>query len=500
MRSAILAALSAVMILSRPVYAGKSEKPNIVIIYADDLEYEDLGAYGGKVLTPNIDKIAERGVKFNRAYVSSAVCTPSRYSILTGRYASRSRSLEKEFPKEKGGMATLMWNTYLTQGDRSIPAVLQENGYRTGMAGKWDQSRPHMEKVPADGNPEDPEVAKIVEKNYQNVVAEVKTHGFDFAGAIYRNNMPWMPLPDKLREHNQEWVTDAALKFIDESADKPFFLYVAPTIPHWPSSLTALESDPRYTVGGVLDKAPDVQRSREDLLAAAKEAGMLNWKKAGLMWLDDAVGAIYKKLDEKGVRNNTLVFFISDNRTVSGKMTCYESARVPWMAEWPGVIPAGIESDKLVSNVDLGTTIFKMAGVKNRKSNTQDGKNILPALSGKKYTRKDLFLEVGYSRAVVTEDGWKYLALRFPEDKLKAAGGKLNHEGTPPKDVRWKNDEANPAYYDFDQLYNLNEDPEEQVNLAANPKHAKRLKKLKKRLRAYSKDLPYSYAEFSPGR
>lgn len=482
-------------------------KPNIVIIYADDMEFEDIGAYGSKVLTPNLDSIASRGTRFTRAYVSSAVCTPSRYGVLTGRYGIRSGTLAPEFPLVPGGMASLTFNTYIGAGEKSLPQILRENGYRTGLVGKWDLGRPHMDEVPVDSDPADPAIAKIVAANYERVVADVKSKGFDFAGAVYRNNPDWMPLPKKLRMHNLEWTTAAALEFVQQDQARPFFLYFAPTVPHAPSCVDSMRSDPRYTAAGVLEKAPQVQRARAEVFAAAKQAGIIddvdasmNWvtqKKVGAMWLDDAIGAILQKLDELKVRDNTLILVMSDNRAGKAKMTCYSATRVPLLAEWPGVIKGGRVSADMVQNVDLAATVLKAARIKNPVGNKLDGRDILPAMTGKPFKRDDVYLEVGYTRAVVTKDNWKYLALRFPADKLAAAGGKLTHEGTLPKDVRWDNDKANPSYYDFDQLYDLNKDPEEQVNLAADKRFAKKMALLKKRLKEYSRELPYSFGEFS---
>ncbi len=488
----------------------QTPKPNIVIIYADDMEFEDIGAYGFRVLTPNMDGIARRGTRFTRAYVSSSVCTPSRYGALTGRYGARSTTLAPEFPLTPGAMASLTFNTYIGDKEKSLPQVLRENGYRTGLVGKWDLGRPMMDEAPVDSDPADPKIAKIVADNYQNVVADVKSKGFDFAGAVYRNNPDWMPLPKKLRLHNLEWTTAAALEFIDQDRTKPFFLYFAPTVPHAPSCVDSMRSDPRYTAAGVLDKAPQVQRARAEVFEAAKQGGIIddvnasmNWvtqKKVGAMWLDDAIGAILLKLDEVHARENTLIIVMSDNRAGKAKMTCYESARVPLLVEWPGVVTGNRVSGDLVQNVDIAATVLKAARAKNPLGNKLDGRDILPAMTGKPFKRDDLYLEVGYSRAVVTKDNWKYLALRFPSDKLAAAGGKLTHEGTLPKDVRWDNDKANPAYYDFDQLYDLNKDPEEQVNLIADKRYAKKVASLKKRLREYSRALPYAFGEFSGGK
>ena len=128
-----------------------------------------------------------------------------------------------------------------------------------------------------------------------------------------------------------------------------------------------------------------------------------------------------------------------------------------------------------------------------------DGIDISAVFKGKPYKRESLYLEITTERAVVTDDGWKYIAVRYPPDIRKRinAGEKLNHWGTDHHTYRA--DEMMPAYYDVDQLYNLKQDPKEQKNLAKDAKHAERLKAMKERLRAYCVKLPHSYGEFTKG-
>ena len=262
-----LAALSPLAASEALARKGK-KKPNMIVIYADDLDFEWLACYGGKVKLPHIDSLAAEGIKFEKGYVSCPVCTPSRYTILTGRYGTRAPSMP-EWGHPHGSYANLQWNTFMAEDEVNLPKILQANGYRTGVVGKWDQSRTPMEKLPADADPEEPAVDKVVKENYRNVQAEVKKFGFDYVESIYRNNLLKMPVPKKLQDHNQEWVTKGALDFIESSKDRPFYLYMALTLPHWPGGKEGLQQDPRYTLSGVLDEAPRVQPSRESVFERA---------------------------------------------------------------------------------------------------------------------------------------------------------------------------------------------------------------------------------------
>ncbi len=491
-----IAALSPLAVTE--VLAGKSKKkPNVIVIYADDLDFEWMSCYGGKVKLPHIDSLARDGIKFAKGYVSCPVCTPSRYTILTGRYGTRAPSLP-DWNHPHGGYVNLQWNTFMAQDEVNLPKILQANGYRTGVVGKWDQSRTEMQKLAADADPLDPAVDKVVKENYKKIQAEVKTFGFDYVEAIYRNNLLKMPIPKKLQDHNQEWVTKGALDFIEGSKDKPFYLYMALTLPHWPGGKAGLAQDPRYTLQGVLEEAPKVQPSRQSVFDRAAKDGGGFWNACALIWMDDGVGAVLDKLDELGIAEDTLVLFISDNQTMRGKMTCYQAANVPWLARWLGVTKPGTVSDKLVSNIDVATTIYDAAGITPPEGVKHDGESFLPLLEGKSYKRKDLYLEGGLTRGVVDENGWKYIAFRVPQELRDKFGDKVTQHGSAPKDVWWKTNEHYPAYYDADQLYNLNDDPGEQVNLYGDPKYSKIVKKLKQRLKEYCAELPHSFGEFKP--
>ena len=487
--------------------AAKPARPNIILIYTDDHDLDEIGCFGGKVLTPHMDSIARDGVKFTRFYVASAVCSPSRYNTLSGRYASRSLSTQRRMPTT--GPANLGWESGVYGETTCVAHALKAGGYATGMVGKWHQgTATPLTQFAADDDPNNPKIKRALVANYAKVVESVKSCGFDCAASVYRDNVDggrnpkrfW--LPRALRFHNMEWVTEGALRFIEENKDRPFFLYMAPTLVHSPSPLKSLQADPRITPLGFLDKAPDVQPSRQSVRERVEKAGV-DKSQIGSTWLDDGVGAVLKKLDELKLADNTVVLLAGDNGN-KAKFTCYDGgARMPFVARWPGVAKPGSVCDQLVSNIDFAPTFLDLCGITPPASARMDGRSIIAALKGDaSYRRDSLMLEITTERAVVSDDGFKYIAVRYKPEILEQvkAGKKFNHWCQPMEKAShtFNADKRYPGYFDLDQLYNLNADPNEQKNLAGDPRSAKKLAKMKKMLRDYSQGLPHQFGEFKP--
>lgn len=479
-----------------------AKRPNIIVIFTDDQDRDEIGCYSGRKATPHMDSLARDGIKFSRFYVNSAVCTPSRFCLLTGRYASRASNLTKQFPH--GGPVNIGWNPHSNGQPGTLARQLKAAGYTTGMVGKWHQGGGEgMKGLSQNADPRKPSVKKQLEENNRKLVEAVKSNGFDYAASLYRGNVKGKLgagknyLPKELQVHNMEWITQGALDFIDQGHDKPFFLYIAPTLPHSPAASRSLKTDPRNTPLGYLDKAPDCQPSRESVLQRAKKKNAL----PDLVWLDDGVGAVLKKLKEKGLEENTLVWLISDHGN-KPKFTCYDGgARVPALARWPGVIKPGSVCNELAASVDVAPTLLSLAGGRQAADMPMDGVDISAVFKGKPYSRDSLYLEITTERAVITNDGWKYIAVRYPPEIQKQvdAGKKFNHWCIPweKQHHTYKANEIIPAYFEQDQLYNLSRDGREQKNLAKDPQHAKRLGAMKAKLRAYSAKLPHSYGEFT---
>ncbi len=485
-------------------------KPNIIVIFTDDQSNFQTGCYGGKVSTPNIDKLAESGVKFTRYYPCTSLCSPSRYSVLTGRYPSRCLSYQKEF--STNDPVFIRWNTDIIKGENTIAHLMKEHGYVTGFTGKWHNWAKGMLPlwhVPDREDPENYTIKPIIEKNYQLIKNYVsKTSGFDYVEAVYGTNFEWLPITQKLMYHNQHWITYHSLKFIEQNKDKPFFLYMATTLPHYPRAIESLKADPRATPSGFKTEHLDCQPSYKNILKRAEETGITKERELNdwvtMAWLDDGVGAVLKKLEEMNLRENTLIFFVSDHGS-SGKMTCYQGP-APYILNWQGHIKGGKVSDELVSNVDVVPTILEACNI-DEKNVKVDGMSLLPIINDPvSEQRNSLYLEVAYTRGVVTKD-YKYIATRFPTEIqkqiTKANRKKFNQEGLrldQGNRVRYRSDKKFPGYFDDDQLYDLHVDSLEQHNLVGDPAYEEILKKMKKELKTYCEDLPFTFGEFKGRR
>ncbi|RME73142.1 MAG: sulfatase, partial [Verrucomicrobia bacterium] len=391
-RVALRIGFALVLVLAASVGAGAAPeraRPNILFIITDDQDLAELGYLQGRALTPNIDRLAMGGIRFNRAYVATSICTPSRYSCLTGQYASRSCSqwFEREITAE--GVTRVLWNIGLTPGQPTLPKVLRASGYRTGFVGKWHiGGMSGMKRVEKGADPADPEVRALLEENQRRAAEILRGYGFDFAKSIYMGN----PNDDRslvncgMNVHNMEWLTQAGLEFIDENRDAPFFLYFSTTLTHVPKPLDSLRGDPRASGVGLLDEPiSGVQPSRESVMRRCQEAGVPEALWAAT-WLDDGIGALVDRLDRHGLLENTLIFYFVDNGMAEhAKGTCYEGGLiVPTFVHWKGHIEPA-ESDVMIQNIDFTPTILDAAGVPPPEDMVIDGMSFLPLLRGEPF-------------------------------------------------------------------------------------------------------------------
>ncbi|MEM0964898.1 MAG: sulfatase-like hydrolase/transferase [Verrucomicrobiota bacterium] len=491
-------------------------KPNIIIFFSDDQDKEHLGAYGDQNAdTPHIDSLATDGLLFNSFYVGSAVCSPSRYSLLSGRHASRSLKYQDDVPA--GTHNNVQWQPGL-DGDpvmHSLPGVLQANGYMTGMVGKWHNTPksilPHAigngsDEIDNRAEPTDldwfTDTVPKLEANYAAIVNRIKEQGFDFADGVFISNVLGDWLPRYLEVHCQEFITKAGLDFIDQSvaAEKPFFLYMAATVPHSPNPGVSLQNDDFRTPIGVLPELEGVQPSRQSVLDRVS-----NSSDRGSTWFDDGVGAILDKLDQLNIAENTLILYISDHGSQPSKMTSYDGgARVPGIARWPAVIEPGRVSDALATNYDVPALVYDILDLQIDPAVTVDGVSFLAELMGEEYVREHIFLEIASERAVVTDDGFKYMAIRFPPDiqaDIDANGTLYGHDATlvpfdENRDVRYNASSNYPRYFDQNQLYDLNNDPRERTNLYDDPDYADKQAELRAILTEYCQGLEHIFGEF----
>ena len=356
-------------------------RPNLIIILADDLGYGDLGCYGSEAIaTPNFDRLAAEGVKLTSFFSSGPVCSPSRAGLLTGRYPARSGVNFVFVPKEMALLAAVEYPYYgmpwgLPVEEITLAQALQGVGYSTCCVGKW-----HLGDLPR---------YLPHHRGFDHYFGLLHSNDA-FPLRLYRNDEVIEPSPV-----NQDFLTrkytEEALGWIQQNQGGPFFLYLAHTFPHIP-----LHASPEFR-----------GRSKGGLYGDAVEE------------LDWSAGKIMAALDQYGLADNTLIFFTSDNgpwfegstdilrgrkgQTLDGGM------RVPGIARWPRVIPAGTVTDEMSMNFDLFSTALTMAGAQVPDDRAIDGKNILPLLKGEGQTpHQALFFYQGRKLQAVRTGQWKY--------------------------------------------------------------------------------------------
>jgi arylsulfatase A-like enzyme len=310
---------------SHPAGAGDetASPPNIVLIIADDMAWDDCGAYGHPTIkTPNLDAIARDGMRFDRAFLSCSSCSPSRSSLITGRYPHSTGAEELHWP--------------LPADQVTFVERLGEAGYFTAAAGKWHLGQAvkgRFDEV-REANPRGFQLPAGEEAKGQDAAAL----GFDAAGAAQAGCDQWVPV---LR---------------DRPRDRPFFLWLAALDPHRDyreGTIPDPHSPDEVIVPPYLPDTPEVRR---DLALYYDEVARL----------DHHVGEVLDELDRQGVADQTLVLFLSDNGRPFPrcKTTVYDSGiRTPMIARWPGRIAPGSNSPSLVSSVDLAPTLLAVAGL-----------------------------------------------------------------------------------------------------------------------------------------
>jgi len=517
-------------------------KPNIILIMTDDQspfpfktatinQARPFGFNGDShVYTPNIDKLANNGVVFTQAYVSTAVCSASRYTTLTGRYAGRCEgaSFMQQFPK--GQFARVENNTELEENLDNFPRLLQKAGYLTGFVGKSHVIDHYLLDAGATGNygfmkvaqnadPNVPEVSAAMAFNHEYWVKRIKEFGFDYVNAVYAANLKELN-NDSLNVHNVEYKNKAALEFIDQYGSEPFFLYYSENIPHGPAPWVksggkyknGLDANPKFTSKGYVDTDYSYLPSREEIKQDVVNHGK-DLNHAWLRWFDHAVGAVVEKLKEKGILENTVIIITSDHGQYNnGKATNYEGGvKIPLLVNWPAGISSGFTYDELVQNIDFAPTFLDLAGIDVSSKTSLDGVSLKNVLMGtqKSPVHDYLFYEIGFTRAVRTKN-WKYITVRYDDatNAKIANGDKFNGFNGELLDLPYyiKNGQLgyyaaknNPHYFECDQLYDMVNDPMESTNLFDSKRNE--VVELKQKLTGLLKSFPERpYAEFSDGK
>ena len=500
-------------------------RPNIIFFIADDMYPEMFNCLPqgkGQNLTPNLDRLANEGVLMANQYVTSPVCSPSRYSCLTGKYASRAQNpgfLKNTADNE--GQTVIQWNTQITANEKALPHYLREAGYATGMVGKNHViETPGLYRFPDyNADPRTPDINARIEENYMKATAAVLQAGFDYAGSIYHNNPNFVGL-QQLAVHNLDWIAEAGIEFIEQNHDNPFFLYFATTVPHGPNEdHRSWNADPKITASGILEKEPTVLPARSTIPERLSAAGLAGKGKENLLWLDDALGALIDKLEELDILDNTIIFFFNDHGQ-HAKGTLYQGGALSPSIIWKkGGFPGSNTRLERIANIDFAPTILDLAEVE-YAPDSFDGRSFVHVLNNnvKEEDRPSLFFELGFARAVI-KGRYKYYAVRYPDyavswDSTKRAEvlnaynerrrfqnrhivntdptKSFSHLTSIPGGMEAENESygTRPGFFDADQLYDLEADPGEVKNLAHDPAYNEVLEDMKSKMEKYLEDLP----------
>lgn len=384
LRSQILISLFCIGML--PVFA-QSTRPNIIYIMADDLGYADLSCYGRTdYQTPHLDKLASQGMKFMQAYAGAPLCTPTRTSFMTGRYPARTAIglMEPLRGAHKDSMVGL------TPNYTSVASLLQKNGYKTYLVGKW-----HLGYGP---------------KYSPNINGYDYFFGFNSGASDYISHTNRKGISDlyenEIPVKKDGYLTDIwmekAVEIIKKKHDGPFFMSIMFNAPHWPVQAPGDQPYPDnldWKAGGTKEKFAAMMKS-----------------------LDDAVGKIMQAIEDEKIASNTLVIFTSDNGGEKfsdmgiyrgTKETLWEGGiHEPAFVSWQGMIPANSVTQQAAITMDWTATILAAANVKPDPAFPLDGINLLPVCTGKQKIIERVFywrLFQSTKQKAIRDGKWKYL-------------------------------------------------------------------------------------------
>jgi len=418
------------------IVSDTSPKPNIIIIMADDLGKTDISLYGNPpIQTPNIDAIGLKGMTFTEAYITSPICAPSRAGMLTGRYQQRfgfEYQPHDRYPKNRIEM--FVYKNFIATGDwlvanqvefprfedvvkNGMPPseimlseILQKAGYKTGIAGKWhlgsgEHAIPINRGFDYQYGFYEAYSLYMADTSDENIVNQRhKDFSDPFIWGKGRTGNCAIRRNDEVIDEKfylTDRIAEEANQFIDRNKQEPFFLYVPFLAPHTPFQATK----------AYYDKLEHIEDRNKRVYNA-------------MIWqLDDAVGSIISHLEESGLMENTIVFFLSDNGGATytgatdnaplkgGKFTNFEGGlNIPFMVRWDGHVTEGSRYDRSVISMDVFSTALELAGIPYTRERKLDGASLLPVFtdSVQEPIHNILCWRSGYNRAIRSGD-WKLI-------------------------------------------------------------------------------------------
>ncbi len=422
--------------------AAQQTLPNIVVIFTDDQGYNDVGCYGSEIKTPHIDRLARQGLRLTQFYAASSICTPSRYGLLTGRYAHRSQD------KMTGALMFLAEedaNRGLRPGEATYVSMLRQAGYQTALVGKWHLGHGDRKFWPT-------------------------RHGFDtffghtggcvdFFTLKYGNRPDWYR-GDQLAStdgYATDVITEEAIKVLRSArpATKPLYLHLSYNAPHFGKGWNEAQA----TTENVMQPKADDLRQVSDIQDPLRRSFA-----AKVVGMDQSIGRLLQTLDDLSMTDNTLVIFMTDhggdpayggsNQPLrGGKATLFEGGiRVPCIVRWPGVVPAGATTDAVACAVDWHDTFAEIVAAPLDRQAT-DGVSILSVLKGGVFKRSRTLVWKTGAHALLDRKSWH--AVRQGDWKWVRPPGEAG------------------------MLFDLSRDPNETVDLAKErPDVARRLEEL----------------------
>jgi arylsulfatase len=414
-----------------------SPKPNVLLIMSDQHRKDAIGAYGNSVIkTPNFDKLADGGVRFDNCYSQNSVCMPSRACIFTGRYPMAHRVRNNGVP--------------LPKSETTLAHVFARNGYRTGGAGKFHFIPHYPYRSPLPMMETHPEPYYGFQEFHLGEDGRSGEHWV----WIKRNHPEYHKKPDHeipLELHNSFWSATHTINFVRKCAERnePFFAFCSFVDPHHsynpPSPYGEMyrEQDmpePVRRPNELDDKPPHLKARTKRLEGVNKNVAYNRTQYYGeVSFIDDSIGRILKVLDELKLRDNTLVVFISDHGDMLGDHWLYfkglaypQSANVPLIFNWPGHLKPGKAVNGIMQEIDVFPTITELAGIENP-----------PGVQGKS--------QAGILTTGSSDTGYDYAYIAHPNSDYSL------------RSLEWRF-----SYYtgkDYGELYDLQKDPHEFINL-----------------------------------